>query len=250
MYPNGYQGNWNDCRTAATYPARAENIDDLALVRALITRFQRSHGIDPAQAFAAGYSNGGQLIVRLAAEMAGTFAGLAAIAATRPTADNFSCTGPGTPVPMLLIAGTNDPIVPYEGGVISLFGLQPRGTARSARDTGAYFAQQNGLGAGATERVLVGSAASSTSMIETSFIQVDRLPMILYTIVNGGHVIPGPTTSFPRLVGPSNRDFDATAVIWQFFAELPKRTNAAAAPRGDALPAGSSDEQRAIDIPE
>lgn len=221
IYPNGYKGNWHDCRTAATYPARTENIDDTGLIRALIARFHQRHGIDTGRVFAAGYSNGGQMIVRIAAEMSGEFAGVAAIAATQPTADNFACTGPGTPIPMLLIAGTRDPIVPYEGGVISLFGFQPRGSALSARDTARYFAQQNGITAAPTEHALAGATARSTSVTQTSYVQAGRPPVRLYTVVNGGHVVPGPNTMFPRLVGPINRALDAPAVIWQFFADQP-----------------------------
>jgi len=38
VYPDGYKGNWHDCRTAADYPARTEHIDDNGLVRDLIAR--------------------------------------------------------------------------------------------------------------------------------------------------------------------------------------------------------------------
>ena len=223
IYPDGYKGNWHDCRTAATYLARTENIDDNGLVRALIARFQQRHGIDTTRVFAAGYSNGGQMVVRIAAEMAREFAGLAAIAATQSTADNFSCTAPGTPIPLLLIAGTNDPIVPYQGGVISMFGFQARGTALSVRDTARYFAQQNGITAEPAERRLPGSPDGSPSVKETSYSEGDKPPMMLYTVVNGGHVVPGPHSAFPRMVGPINRNLDAPTVIWQFFAGLPPR---------------------------
>src|SRR5262249_59182650 len=29
VYPDGFQGNWDDCRKAASYPARAQHIDDV-----------------------------------------------------------------------------------------------------------------------------------------------------------------------------------------------------------------------------
>lgn len=222
IYPDGYKGNWNDCRTAADYPARAENIDDNGMVQALIDRFRQSHQIDTSRVFAVGYSNGGQMVYRIAAEMAREFAGVAAIAATQPTADNFSCLASGDPIPMLIVNGTGDPIVPYNGGVISLFGFQPRGTALSARDTARYFAQINGITAEPTERTLPHTPASGrTSVTVSSYTQKGRKPVTLYTVVGGGHVVPGPNTAFPRLVGPINRNLDTPAVIWQFFARLP-----------------------------
>ena len=108
------------------------------MVRALIARFRDSHGIDASQVFAAGYSNGGQVVFRFAAEMPDRFAGLAAVAATQPTSDNFSCETSGRPIPVLLMNGTGGPIVPYTGGVISLFGFRPRGTALSAPETARH----------------------------------------------------------------------------------------------------------------
>ncbi|KAK9766284.1 hypothetical protein K7432_004744 [Basidiobolus ranarum] len=39
VYPDGYQGNWNDARRGATFPARKMNIDDIGFVQGLISNF-------------------------------------------------------------------------------------------------------------------------------------------------------------------------------------------------------------------
>ena len=179
VYPDGYGGNWNDCRTAAEYPARSENIDDNGLVRGLIARFRDTHGIDPSRVFAAGYSNGGQMVFRLAAEMPNRFAGLAAVAATQPTPDNFACEASGRPVPMLLVNGTADPIVPYNGGVVSLFGFKPRGTALSAPETARHFARVNEITASPTAGYPDHREASQgTSVIKTSYAEDGKSPVV------------------------------------------------------------------------
>ncbi|CAM3466720.1 Polyhydroxybutyrate depolymerase [Deinococcus saxicola] len=213
VYPDAYKGAWNDCRTAAQFPSQREKIDDVGLVQALIAHFEASHQIDRSRVYAAGYSNGGQMVFRLAAEAAGEFAGLAAIAATQPTDDNTSCAAPSQPIPMLLIGGTRDPIVPYGGGMISLFGLQPRGTARSFVDTARYYAQLNGQ----TEPPL-DSGQPPVGVLR--FAQKDRRPVVAYTIQGGGHVVPGPASAFPGLMGRIERSLDAPAVIWTFFSGL------------------------------
>jgi len=224
VYPDGYKGNWHDCRTAADYPARTENIDDNGLVQALIARFHDAHGIDRARVFAAGYSNGGQMVFRLAAEMPERFAGLAAIAATQPTPDNFACDASGRPVPMLLMNGTRDPIVPYTGGVISLFGFQPRGTALSALETARHFARINGITTPPTASALDHRKTSGdTAVTITTYAQDDKDPVVAYTVINGGHVVPNPTYTAPRLVGRTTHDVDAPHAIWAFFAGLPAR---------------------------
>lgn len=222
VYPDAYKGAWHDCRTAADFPARRENIDDVGFARALIAQFRDSHQIDPAQVYAAGYSNGGQMIFRLAAEAAGEFAGLAAIAATQPTEDNFACAAPSHGVPMLLISGTRDPIVPYGGGMISLFGMQPRGTARSFADTARFYAECNGISAAPTKHSWPHTGTlGKTTVTASSYQQAERPPVTAYTVQGGGHVVPGPASAFPRLVGRINRELDAPTVIWDFFAGWP-----------------------------
>ncbi len=224
IYPDGYKGNWHDCRMAANYPARTENIDDNGLVRGLIARFHDAHGIDRARVFAAGYSNGGQMVFRLAAEMPERFAGLAAVAATQPTPDNFACEASGRPVPILLMNGTRDPIVPHAGGVISLFGFKPRGTALSAPETARHFARVNGITAPPTGSVLVHHETSGdTAVTVTTYAEEDKDPVVAYTIMNGGHVVPNPSYTAPRLVGRTTHDVDAPHAIWEFFAGLPAR---------------------------
>jgi len=224
IYPDGYKGNWHDCRTAADYPARTENIDDTGLVRGLIAHFHDTYGIDRSRVFAAGYSNGGQMVFRLAAEMPEQFAGLAAIAATQPTLDNFSCEASGRPVPMLLMNGTRDPIVPYAGGVISLFGFRPRGTALSALETARHFAQINGITAPPTVSTLPHHETSGdTGATITTYAQDNKNPVVAYTIINGGHVVPNPHYTAPRLVGRTTHDVDAPDAVWTFFAGLSTR---------------------------
>lgn len=68
-----------------------------------------------------------------------SLSGAAIIAATQPVPDNFDLSAdPATPLPVLLIHGTKDPLVPYDGGMASLWGFRPRGLGRSAPETAEY----------------------------------------------------------------------------------------------------------------
>jgi polyhydroxybutyrate depolymerase len=40
LYPDGYRGNWNDCRKNATFAAKKENMDDVRFILALIERLK------------------------------------------------------------------------------------------------------------------------------------------------------------------------------------------------------------------
>lgn len=43
LYPDGYKGNWNDCRRDATFPAKTENIDDVGFMGALVAHYQAAY---------------------------------------------------------------------------------------------------------------------------------------------------------------------------------------------------------------
>ena len=91
LYPDGYRGNWNDCRKYATFPAKRENIDDMSFIRALIARVIVEQAIDKRRVYVFGYSNGGHMAFRLAMEASDEIAAVAAVAASLPMPDNSSC---------------------------------------------------------------------------------------------------------------------------------------------------------------
>jgi poly(3-hydroxybutyrate) depolymerase len=63
VYPEGYGGSWNDCRSVGEFESRRLGIDDVAFARALIGWFARDYGIDE-RAFAAGLSMVGSCTAR------------------------------------------------------------------------------------------------------------------------------------------------------------------------------------------
>ena len=48
----------------------------------------------------------------------------------------------------MLVNGTGDPINPYQGGVVTLFGFGNRGKAMSAEDSARIFSERNGITTG------------------------------------------------------------------------------------------------------
>jgi polyhydroxybutyrate depolymerase len=46
---------------------------------------------------------------------------------------------------------------------------------------------------------------------------------VLYTIRNGGHTWPGGLQLSEWMFGETNRDIDATRVMWKFYQEHPLR---------------------------
>jgi polyhydroxybutyrate depolymerase len=128
---------------------------------------------------------------------------------------------------MLMINGTADPLIPYQGG---------RGTSRfavpgfwSTERTFAFWRRVNGCDAQDTDVVDLDHRDPSDPTTVTRI--VARGPqgreVVLYRVNGGGHRLPGqtPDMRFPRIVGmllgPQNRDIDGAEIIWEFFRKFP-----------------------------
>lgn len=215
-YPQGHEGHWNDCRRKADYPARRLGIDDVGFFEALVERLRRERGIDPRRVFVAGLSNGGHFVFRLALERPGLIAGAAVFGANLPTEDNNDCARRGPPPPIMLVNGTSDPINPYQGGAVTLFGFGNRGTVRSAGESALYFARAAGAIGPSTDRIPPKGSADPT-WVERSVWRTGKREVVLLSVHGGGHVIPQSAYRPPRLLGAATTSIDGPSAAWAFF---------------------------------
>src|SRR5260221_11532260 len=84
VYPQGYQGHWNDCKVKGPYAARRENIDDVGFLHALVDRLVKDHNADPTHVYVTGVSNGGSRALCLPFPTTGVARACPAPAARRP----------------------------------------------------------------------------------------------------------------------------------------------------------------------
>ncbi len=222
-YLDGYKGNWNDARRESRFPARIEDIDDVAFTRAVIAWLAETHGGDPDRVFAIGYSNGGQMVMRLLHESPTVIAGAAVIAATMPAPESFVDPSPGSsprPTPVLLVHGTADPIVPYGGGRMRGWArlvFKVGGTSWSVPRTAEYFAERNGLTAAPrTRRVSPEDTGSRLWVSRTEYRENARPPVELFMVHGGGHTIPGPKKA-PVIIGRTSNDISVAHEVARFF---------------------------------
>lgn len=220
-YPEGIGKSWNDGRGDTPSISVKENVDDVAFLAALIEDVATRIPLDRKRVYVNGISNGAFMTSRFACERAGMVAAIGLVAGTVGPAVLGSCK-PARPVSVVAFSGTHDPIVPYGGGFVRL-GILVRGKAASFEDATRMWV---GLATCATtpERralpdldVEDGSTARLDSYSCSGGVAVDA-----YTILGGGHTWPGGQQYLPRLiVGPVNRDLDATRSMWTFFAAHP-----------------------------
>ncbi len=224
VYPQGFAEHWNDCRATGDYAAKQRAVDDVGFLRAVVARLDG----DPAlggrriaadEVFAVGLSNGGHMALRLALEAPEFIAGVAAIAASLPATGNLSCWMAGRPVPVMLINGDADPISPYGGGNVWALGpFNRRGAVQPAEATADYFRQLAGYAEPPFEhRYPDADPADGTVASRRVWSAADRPEVDLITIHGGGHTIPHPLKTMPRIFGRTSHDVPAAEEIWRFF---------------------------------
>jgi polyhydroxybutyrate depolymerase len=229
-YPNGIDrgafGQWSDGRHL---PAN-DSIDDVSFMRALIEHLSKTRNIDKKRIYATGGSNGGFLTQRLACEMSEQLAAVASVAATLPKPMASRCK-PKRAIPILMINGTEDKLVPWAGGTMK---IGEDAEILSVLQTVAFWRRRNGCSTNAKEVRLPDIQADETQVVRTEYFDCKSgAPVVLYTIEGGGHGWPGGHTdallgsssrtgnrrsnrSRQGLVGNISRDIDASEVIWQF----------------------------------
>ena len=220
VYPEGFESHWNGCRAAGPYAANQLDVDDVGFFRAIVARLVREDNADPAAVFATGISNGGHMAIRLALEAPDLVQAVAPIVASLPTDDNFDCEDKGVGIAFLLINGTEDPMNPYGGGDVALYGIAGnRGGVHSTPATIEIFAARAGYeGAPVVSKLPDVDPGDGSTIVQHRWAQPGRPEVTLLAVDGGGHSMPHPVQRLPRLIGPTNADINAPEVIWEFFA--------------------------------
>lgn len=223
VYPQGYEGHWNDCKVKGPYAAKRENIDDVGFLHALVDKLVKDHDVDRARVYVTGVSNGGSMTLCLAFQTPEFARAYAAVVASVPTPENMAATPKNEPVSVLLMNGTDDPINPWRGGDVVLWPLLAnRGPVLSAQASVDYFRQLAGLEGAPRVTSFPDRDPDDGSTVERSLWSAPgKRSVALYAVRGGGHSVPHPAMHGWRLLGHSNRDIHAANEIWEFFQSVP-----------------------------
>lgn len=202
---------WND---GSGRGRLAPKIDDVGFLATVIGYLEQSYAADPARIYVTGMSNGASMAFRAGIALANQVAAIAPVAGRLWMTDQQLT----SPVPLLFIIGTADPLNPLAGGDIKL----PWGNSehRAAVDKSL------------TEwRAMLGCTGDARTVLDRNGVkelQWDKCAkggeVVYYTVEGLGHVWPGGTTRLPeRLVGKASNKLDATTVIWTFFKAHPRQ---------------------------
>lgn len=224
VYPQGFKKQWNDGREVASIDAQARELDDTGFIAGLIDLLVESRNVDPKRVYAVGPSNGGHMANRLACDIPGKVAAVGIVIGQMPKRMVDKCK-PEKPVSVLIMNGTEDPLVPYNGGTVKVFG-QERGEDISTEDTFAFWAKHAGFSGSPAiaAKQLPDTDPDDKTRVSLKEYKVAAANVVLYTVTGGGHTWPGGRQYlFQSMVGRVSRDINATEVIWEFFKDSPKQ---------------------------
>ena len=219
LYPEAIDLQWSYGRpVGAPMPAvNGEPADDVGFIRGLIDELIAKKIADPARIYVAGVSRGGLMAFTLACALSDRIAAVAPLITGMTDHQRADCK-PERAIPMLVIAGTNDPVQDYDGALL------PRGRLLSVPETMEFWRVLHGCTG--QKRALLADRDRSD---RTRILRVDWIgckgdaPVILYRVQGGGHQVPslaasggGPGHRF----GLRNRDIETTEEIWTFFKDL------------------------------
>jgi polyhydroxybutyrate depolymerase len=197
VYPNGVGGSWhvNGCCGQAA----AEQLDEVAFVRAMIELLRQSACIDPKRIYATGISQGGGMAHHVACLAADLFAAVAPVSSdlrTEPcdgTATSYCM--PARPISELSVRGLADTLSPYEGGQVG-----PAGMAYTSIGARATFERWRTIDACTGEPVATGEHC------ETYQRCAGDVEVTLCSLPGAGHVL------YQNSAG-----FDVAATAWAMF---------------------------------
>jgi polyhydroxybutyrate depolymerase len=214
VFPDGVEKGWVDGREATTTPRKG--VDDVDFLGKLIDRLAKDFAVDTRRVYVTGISNGGFMSIRLALELSEKIAAAAAVTASLPKAHEHQV--PARPVPILFMNGTDDPLVPYEGGMVSLFGRE-RGEVLSTYDSARRFRALNGCAGEAPIETLPDKAPRDGTRVYRHRGMGCKAAVVVYRIEHGGHTWPGGRQYLPQaLIGRVSRDISAAHEIFELFA--------------------------------
>jgi polyhydroxybutyrate depolymerase len=192
--------------------------NDLAFFNAMLDQLETEYSVDENRIFATGFSDGGFMDFQLGCNLANRIAAIAPVGAEMAKSQVEFCKNwTFRPVALLMINGTEDPVLPYKG-------RSSVPATVSAPDTAKDWAKTAGCGKSSQRTTIPPRASGGLQTNVDSYTDCTQgAEVLLYSIVDGGHFWPGGEQPYvpANKIGRSSDDLEANEVIWKFFVAHP-----------------------------
>jgi polyhydroxybutyrate depolymerase len=196
VYPDAINGQWN-------IVIGQSGVNDVGFISALIDTMYKNYNIDLNRVYACGMSMGGYMSFRLACELSCKIAAIASV--TGLLQEGTTTCNPTRKMPVLQIHGTADSTVAYTNTF----------PYASVASTLTRWRTVNGCPASPTITNVPNINTTDGCTAEQHYYGLcgDSTLLIHYKIIGGAHSWPDAAVN----LGVTNRDFNATSTIWNFF---------------------------------
>jgi polyhydroxybutyrate depolymerase len=213
-YPGGgggYPGGRNGGQDSGEENKRATPADDIAFFNSMLDKIESRVSVDESRIYATGLSEGGFMALRVGCAMSDRIAAIAPVGAAMPK--TMICL-PSRPVPVVMINGTEDPIVPHGGGTEHNLDLK----TISIDDSAKAWARIDRCSEKPNQSKL---PAHGKGGMETKVDTFDGCQqgaqVVLYDIKGGGNTWPGGEQyEVEKEIGKTSQDLNASETIWSF----------------------------------
>jgi polyhydroxybutyrate depolymerase len=216
VYPKGLNKQWNDGRE---FKASVGANDDVRFIDQLLDTLINYYAVDTNRIFATGISNGGFFSIYLSYKLANRLLAVAPVCASIPERI-FNEFNPSRPVSIMIMNGTEDPLVPYNGGSVGNKLTGSRGNCTSTDKTVERYVAINNTNTTPVKEAIPDNNKRD-DCIATKYSYNSRnnnSTVILVKITGGGHTLPGGIQYLPKfIVGKVCKDFEGNEMIWEFF---------------------------------
>ena len=207
-YPGGGQSGGQNPEEQKNRP---EPADDVAFLNQMLDQLALKYSVDTRRIYATGLGDGGFMALRAGCNLADRVAAIAAVGAAMPK--TMICL-PARPVPALFINGTDDPIVPDNGGTYKPGQFH----VLSAEDSAKTWAKFDRCEEKPAQNKLPSSekGGKETKTFTYSACK-DNAQVALYSVKGGGNTWPGGEQfTTEKEVGKTSNAINANEAIWSF----------------------------------
>jgi polyhydroxybutyrate depolymerase len=219
-YPSGAFGifgflkHWNAGHCCGK--AAKDNIDDVGFLLKVMDDIQTDFAVDKNRIYMAGFSNGGMLTYRFAAEHTERLAAAAVLGGSlggKASAETplWKIPRPKSPLPLIVFHARDDLSVPYNGGI-----SPQKGGEREyipVADSIDFWVKNNNCDTDPLVEELYGNRVTKKEWLDSTH----GNDVYLYTIDNWGHRWPGRYYTDKLDKDDPFKGFSAADVIWTFF---------------------------------
>lgn len=216
LYPMALKGHWSfDESLPVRLPQRDERIDDVGFINAIVDELVAEGSVDASRVYATGLSNGGLMAWTLACQMSERLAGVAPLISGMVDHQVEHCS-PKRLVPLVVIAGTEDWMQPYDGAITEHFRLL------SIPETLEFWRHQRGCTSYDVNMIASREPSDQTRAVILEWTACKSpSPQRFYRIEGGGHSLPSLQPVSGGRGGPHggshSQTIETAEELWKFF---------------------------------